>query len=177
MRWKPFKILGFSVGGIFGFALFILFILAGLGPETYVVTGPQLSMRHQMEVESLRLIPPGEKIKYFYSDAFLDIKDGMYFVTDHFLVVYCQEWVEPKITINIADITHVEAQYEEAFLEDSYVIVETRSGMEIGFPVSNEKGRDHKFVEHIESGMQQMPSEDLGSELVIPENQAIESGI
>ena len=51
------------------------------------------------EIKGLKLLRHGEKIVYFYSDGFIDIKDGMYFVTDQNVVAYNNLWEEPETII------------------------------------------------------------------------------
>lgn len=123
-------------------------------PETFVYLGQQVPKKYVAETRALGLLEEDEKMEYFYTDAFLDIKQGMYFVTDKHLVLYSEEWAEPKIIINYEDITNIAAEYDESFVQDSEVTVETTSGLNVSFPVSSEKGRDKKFVQYIRSNMQ-----------------------
>lgn len=101
------------------------------------------------KVKSLGLLKNGETIKYFYSDALLDIKDGLYFVTDQNLVAYSEEWEEPKTIISFNDIISADVEYNESFYEDSYIMIETKDGLELDFPVSSEKKRDKDFYNYI----------------------------
>jgi hypothetical protein len=151
---KALKIFGISLGGLIGIGFVGLMILGSLGPETFVYIGHQVPKKYLDEIRSLALLEPDEKIKYFYTDAMFDIKDGLYFVTDKHLVLYCQKWEEPEAIINYKDIINIETEFDESFFEDSYVTIETVSGLEVSFPVSSEKGRDKKFVQHIRSKME-----------------------
>lgn len=105
------------------------------------------------EMRSLGLLEEDEKIVYFYTDAFIDIKEGLYFVSDRHLVLYSKQWEEPRTIIKFEDIVGIDVDYDKSFFEDSYVTVETAAGFELVFPVSSEKGRDKKFVGYIESKM------------------------
>lgn len=146
-----FKIFAISLGALVGVAFFGLAILGSLMPETFVYLGHQVPKRYINEIRTLGLLEENEKIKYFYTDALFDIKEGLYFVTDKHLVIYCQEWEEPETIIEYGDIINLDVEYDESFFLDSYVMIETSSGLEVSFPVSSEKGRDKKFVQYIRS--------------------------
>ena len=147
---KALKIFGISLGSITVIGLIGLVILGSLVPETYVYLGRQIPKNYLSEIRSLGLIAEDEKIKYFYTDALFDIKEGMYFVTDKNLVLYSSNWEEPETMIPFDQIASIEVQYDDSFFEDTSVFVTTHSGMEVSFPVSSEKGRDRKFVEAIQ---------------------------
>ncbi len=113
--------------------------------------------KYVTKVRSLGLLEQDEQIKYFYSDALFSIENGMYFVTDKHLVLYCSEWEEPETIVRFKDISYIEVEYDESFLTDSFVTIETVDGLEVSFPVSSEKGRDKKFVEYIQKQMKAEP--------------------
>ena len=138
---------------ILGVFLFILFIgIAYIGkvtPETHVYLGRQVPKRFINEIKSLGLLNDNEKIKYFYSDGFLDIKTGFYFVSDQKLVVYSSEWEEPETIINFDEIAKLDIEFDDSFFDDSIIYLETKDGMEVTFPVSSEKKRDKAFFEFL----------------------------
>ena len=148
-KMKALRIIGISIGGVFAIGIMGLVILGSIAPETYVYLGHQVPKKYLKEVRALDLLSEDEKIKYFYTDGLVDIKDGMYFVTDRNLVLYCNYWEEPETIIDFNEITNLEVEYDDSFLNDSMIYVETKSGLEVSFPVSSERGRDKKFVEHI----------------------------
>jgi len=148
---KILKIFGVSLGILIGIGIVGLMILGSIGAETSVYPGHQIPKKYLSVIRSLNLLEKDEKIKYFYTDALIDIKGGMYFVTDKHLVLYCKDWEEPETIIDYGAIANMEVEYDESFFEDSYVTIETSSGLEVFFPVSSEYGRDKKFVEHIRS--------------------------
>jgi len=148
---KVLKILGICLAGLIGLGVIGVMVLGYRSPETYVYPGKQVPKRYMKEIRELGLLEEGEKIAYFYSDGMLDIKEGLYFVSDRHLVLYCKDWEEPKTIIDFENITKIDAEYNDSFLEDTYVTVETVSGLEVSFPVSSERKRDEKFVQHIAS--------------------------
>ena len=150
---KILKILGVILAGLIGVVVLGLVFIGSQGPETSVYLGRQVPKKYLKEVRELGLLERDEEIAYFYSDALLDIKEGLYFVSDRHLVLYYKDWEEPQTIIKFEDISNVEVEYEESFFEDSYVVVETIEGFEISFPLSSEKGRDKKFVAYIQSHM------------------------
>lgn len=142
------------------------------GPSTAVYPGRQLPQRFVSRVRDLGLLERGETIRYFYSDALVDIERGMYFVTDRKLVVYSSEWEEPSIVIPFDRIDELSARYDESWLEDSSVFLTTTDGMEISFPVSSEQGLDEKFVEaiteHLPSGAEDEAGGDQSFQSIPP---------
>ena len=90
-KMKALKIFGIGIGSIATIGLIGLIILGSLVPETYIYLGHQVPQKYLSEIRSLGLLSEDEKIKYFYTDAAFDIKEGLYFVTDRNLVLYCKE--------------------------------------------------------------------------------------
>ena len=150
---KALKILGVILGWLVVIIIMGLMTIGFIAPETSVYLGHAVPRKYIKEIRTLELLEKEEKIIYFYTDALFDIKEGFYFVTDEHLVLYSQEWEEPKTIIDYKSITDIEVEYDDSFLDDSYVMVETTSGMSVSFPLSSEKGGDKKFVQHIKAKM------------------------
>lgn len=142
---KAFKIIGLTILVLIG----SLIVIGSIGPDTSVYPGQQIPKKFLGTIRSLNLLQEDEKIRYFYSDAFVDIKKGFYFITDQNLVLYSSEWETPEIIISLSTITDVDPLYDESFFEDTTVHISTASGESFSFPVSSEKGLDRKFVEAI----------------------------
>lgn len=151
---RTLKILGLGLASVVGALLIFLAVVAYLGPETSVYPGRQVPKRFLATVRALKLLKPDEQIRYFYSDGFLDIKDGLYFVTDKTLVLYSNAWEDPAVIIPLDQIETLDAEYDASFFVDSLVTVTTTAGLEVSFPVSSEKGLDKKFVAAIEEKRQ-----------------------
>lgn len=109
-------------------------------------------------IRSLNLLEENEQIRYFYSDALFDIKEGLYFVTDRNLVLYAKSWEEPMTIIPLREIKTLHVEYNDSFYEDSVVLITTSSGLDLTFPVSSEKGLDRRFVDAIRERMKIEPS-------------------
>lgn len=118
-------------------------------PDTYVYLGNQMPKEFIEEIRSLNLLENNEKIKYFYSDGFYDIKEGFYFVTDQKLVAYNESWEEPETIVFFNEIISLDVEYNDSFYEDSYIMLETKDGMELDFPVSSERKRDKDFYNYL----------------------------
>lgn len=146
---KTLKVLFLSFGVFVIIGLFGLIVLGTLSPETFVYNGSQVPERYMKEIRSLGLLEEDETIKYFYSDGLIDIKSGLYFVTDKNLVVYSKAWEEPETIIGYSTITSIEVVYDESYFIDTSVTVITDYDLEVFFPISSEKGRDKKFVEYL----------------------------
>lgn len=157
---KILTILGIVFGAFLGIVFFGLVILGTHVPETSVYPGQQVPKKYLAEIKSLGLLEEGERVKYFYTDAMFDIKEGMYIVTDKHLILYSNTWGDPKTIIDYNEIAHLEVEYDDSFFVDSFVTVETQEGLEVVFPVSSEYGRDKKFVEHIRAHMPTELGED-----------------
>lgn len=129
--------------GLLGLAAFGALLYFGtVTPETFVVTNSELSDRNRRTLEELGLLGPQEEVDYFYSDALLDIRDSFMFLTEDRLVVYSNEWEEPETVLSYEDILVLEAEFVDEWYLDSTFVVEDRSGIEVVFPVSSERGRD-----------------------------------
>lgn len=145
------KIIGYIFGGIIVVILLGLIIIGALSPETSVYLGHEVPKSYVKELKELHLLKDDETVQYFYSDGFLDIKGGLYFITDKRLVIYCEEWSDPKLIIPYQDILNINIERDESFLIDSYIEIEAADGYVYGFPLSSEKNRDNLFFEYIES--------------------------
>ncbi|MCH9650597.1 MAG: hypothetical protein K0U98_20345 [Deltaproteobacteria bacterium] len=141
----------------------ILLYIGVKGPETFVVSGQQMNRAHARIVRDLGLLNDSEKIHYFYSDALLDIRQGMYFVTTKRLVLYSDEWEDPKLVTPLAAIIDAEGEFNESFFEDSYITVTLNTGEEWTFPISSEKGKDQAFYDFLisRSSMDSFDGRDL----------------
>jgi hypothetical protein len=128
-------------------------VLGAIGPDISIYAGRQIPKNYMKTIRSLNLLEGDEQIRYFYSDALYDIKEGLYFVTEKNLVVYSNEWEEPETVIPYNQIKSLDVQYDDSFFNDSMVFVTTYSGVEVNFPVSSEKGLDKKFVEVIQENI------------------------
>ena len=126
-----------------------LYIIGSIAPVTSVYLGRQVPKKYVEEIKGLKLLRHGEKIVYFYSDGFIDIKDGMYFVTDQNVVAYNNLWEEPETIIPFETIDSISVDYDDSFLEDSYIFIRTLDGLEVTFPVSSERNRDKIFYKFI----------------------------
>ena len=150
-------ITGILFASIFAAIIIAFFVMTSMGPDTSVYTGRQIPKRFMTTIRSLNLLKDNEQIKYFYSDALTDIKEGFYFVTDKNLIIYSDKWEEPETVIPLDQIVSLDVQYDDSFLDDTYAFITTLSGLEMSFPISSEKGLDKKFVKVIQDNMQVKP--------------------
>ncbi|ARV09889.1 hypothetical protein BTO05_09645 [Winogradskyella sp. PC-19] len=149
----------FEKSQLLSLLLSIILLTSCDGPETYIYLGRQVPKKYIDEIKTLGLLSSNEKIKYFYSDGFNDIKEGLYFVTDKNLVAYNKEWEYPKTIIPFSEITNLDVMYNESLYEDSYIFVESKE-FELDFPVSSEKGRDKDFFNYLVQKSNQHKKED-----------------
>ena len=120
-------------------------------PETSVYAGNQVPERFLETAREVGALDPGERVRFFYSDALVDVREGFYFVSDKKVVVYTDDGrAEPMIAINFDDIANAEISRNESFFEDSQITIETKDGQYIAFPVSSEFERDQLFFDAID---------------------------
>jgi hypothetical protein len=124
-----------------------LIVIVSIGPDTSVYPGHRIPKKYISTIRSLNLLQEDEDIRYFYSDAFVDIKKGLYFVTDQHLVLYSSVWQTPKIIIHLDSITTIETIYGDESWDDTMVHISISSGENFSFPVSSEGGFDEMFVD------------------------------
>ncbi len=71
-------------------------------------------------MRDLSLLQSKERIQFMYSDGVLDIKSGLYALTDKLLSLYNEEWNEPKTVIVFKDIIDFYIDYDDSFLLDNF---------------------------------------------------------
>jgi len=122
-----------------------------VGPGTSVYTGNQVPSRFLTTAKEVGALEPDEKIRFFYSDSLVDIRNGFYFVSDRKVALYIEDGREsPLITISFDDIASADISRDESFFEDSQIMIETNDGELIAFPVSSEFDRDQAFIKAIQ---------------------------
>ena len=135
--------------GLAAAAIGALYYIGANGPETFVVTGEQMTGSQVAVIRELGLLEEGEQIRHFYSDALLDIRDGMYFVTDRRLVLFDDDWEEALLAAPFAAIEDVAAEWSDSFLIDSMLTVSLVDGRIWTFPMSSEHGGDEQVFEYL----------------------------
>jgi len=134
--------------GIVGLGLIISgAVYTVVGPPTKVVSGEQLKERHLEVIRSLDILEPDEKILFFYTDAFLDIQDEFYVLTDKKVLLHGPDYGERSFNIYFRQIKKIEVYYSDSWIEDSLVGLDLVDGTRVWFPLSNEGSDDQKFVE------------------------------
>lgn len=147
---KALKIVLISIGGIFLLGIIALVVIGANSPETYIYTESEIPAKYRDEIKELSLLTENESIVYLYSDAIWDIKNRVYLLTDKHLILYIEEWEDPKMIIEFDAIDFVHVEYDKSFLNDSFITVETNDGAYVEFPVSSEKGRDYDFFTYLQ---------------------------
>ncbi len=150
---RVLMIIGVSMGSFTILIVVALIILGSFIPETYILEEDQVPNKYRKKAVELNLISSDERIHFFYTDALFDIEEGMYFLTEKNLILYTTFWEEPTSIIDLEEITSISPTYDDSFLNDSFIDIETLSGYEFTFPLSSEYGRDKEFVEYIKERM------------------------
>jgi len=139
-------VVGACIAALIGGGLLYIGIV---GPETFVVSGRQMTKAHSRIIRELNLLEDAERIQYFYSDALTDIRKGMYFVTDKKLVLYNANWEESKLVAPFAAVADAQLERNESFFKDSYITIRLDNGEVWMFPVSSERGNDKAFYDYL----------------------------
>ena len=141
-----------AVGGVMLSCAGCVGVLAWLGitgPDTAVYAGNSVPERFVETMRDLGAIEDGEQLLYFYSDAFVNIENGFYFISDRKIAVYSRD-VEPHLTtVLFEDIVDVQLYRDESFFVDSEIVIEMSDGTPLAFPVSSEYAGDTRFFEAI----------------------------
>ena len=137
------------IGGLF--ALLTITCCAGLmwfgsvAPDTSIYPGNLVPQGYLDELRSVGGLDPGESVRYFYSDAVLDVKQGMYALTDDDVVIYV-EAASPSLTVvPFSEIADLSLYRDTSFFTDSQVTLELKDGRVVSFPLSSEYDRDQAF--------------------------------
>jgi hypothetical protein len=135
-----------SCGGLLAFLVHV----GSVGPDTKVYTGNEVPARFTDTLRELALLEPGEQIRYFYSDALKDIRDGCYFVSDRKVAVYKRDAATPATLVKFDQIADAQLAASGSTWTDGSITLTLNDGQTVGFPVSSEQGRDKQFLKAIQ---------------------------
>ena len=152
------------IGGSFAVLIIalltFLFIAGSMGPGTAVVPGKEVPKRFLTTIRSLDVLEAGEEIRFFYSDAMINIEDGFYLLTDRKVLIYSQEFEEPAIRVPFSKIKDMDIQYDESFFVDSQIALTLENDEQIWFPVSSDAGGDKKFFAALKAARERSRSDN-----------------
>ena len=134
-----------ACGGGFAFLTYV----GAVGPDTKVYAGNEVPRRFTDTLRELNLLESGEQIRFFYSDGFMDIRNGCYFVSDRKVVVYNRSAATPATAVRFDDIEDVQFDPSDSTWVDGSITLTLKDGNVVGFPVSAEQGRDKMFYNAI----------------------------
>ena len=122
-----------------------------VGPDIGVYTGHEVPDRFKNIATDVGALEPGEDIRFFYSDAITDIRNGFYFVSDRRIVIYSEyDTGDPLTVVEFDDIEDASLARDTSFTFDSEIYIELKDGTPISFPVSSEADGDVQFFDAIE---------------------------
>lgn len=147
---RAVKILLISLGSVILIGIIALMYIGANTPATHIYSENEIPVKYREELNKLSLLSGDEKIVFFYSDALLNITDGLYILTNEHVILYVAEWDEPKLKMNYSEIDFIDIDYDDSFLNDSFITIENEQGLMVKFPVSSEKGRDHDFFNYLQ---------------------------
>jgi uncharacterized protein with PQ loop repeat len=128
----------------------------GLLPSDRVVLGRQVLERDIRFMVNQGCFPANEKLRYFYSDAFLDIRDDGNGFTENTVFSY---WLngDGKLVSKSADLSAVkdlEVSYASEGDSNSTITVKTMADEEFVLYVSSEQDLDRRFIQHLKGNWQ-----------------------
>jgi hypothetical protein len=138
--------------GVIGLVSYI----AAKGPETKAYTGTELPAKYLAVANDLSLLEPGEQIRFFYSDALTDIKEGFYFVSDRKVVVYIADAAVPATKVPFTKIAAAEIERSDSTFEDSTITLKLTDDSVVSFPISIEMDRDKMVHETIQRSIKRV---------------------
>ena len=138
-------VIALGCAGFLGFAAYI----GSVGPGTQIYAGNEVPKRFVDVANELKLLESGETIKFFYSDAMTDVRQGMYFVTDRKVVVYIADAATPATVVPFAKIEDADLQSSTSWIEKGSVTLHLTDGSVVIFPVSGEGKRDKLMFDAI----------------------------
>jgi hypothetical protein len=145
--WRFYLLMGFLA--IIVIIVGILSVAVALGPNAEVVPGKMLEGKYVDFLRENRLIAPSEQIEFWYSDAFIDFREGFYMFTDKKVLLYNKEWKKPSITIPFSSISDIQFQKEPSFLENSEITLTLSDDSIVFFPLASDNNGDEKFFKRM----------------------------
>jgi hypothetical protein len=136
-----------------GGCLALVAYIGAKGPDTKVYTANEVPAKFVDIARRLGLLDPGEQVKFFYSDALVDIEKGFYFATDKKVVVYIKSAATPATIVPYSKIDSVDLKSSDSWTDDGTITLKLRDSSVVAFPVSSEEGRDKHFADWIEKSM------------------------
>lgn len=131
--------------GFLGFAAYV----GSVGPGTQIYVANEVPKKYVDLANELKLLDSGETIRFFYSDAITDVRNGMYFVTDKKVVVYKADAATPSTVVPFTKITDADLESSTSWAEDGSITLHLLDGSVVVFPVSGEGKRDKLMFDAI----------------------------
>jgi hypothetical protein len=134
--------------------LFVFISTLNVIPNTQVVSGSKMWQRDVEFLRSAGLLEENEEILYFYSQDLFDMKNDGNLLTDRKAVSYWQDSESDEFLAEIAryeEIASIDTDYSESFVDDTIITVHRYDGSSFILVVSAEEGRDHLFVDELQS--------------------------
>jgi hypothetical protein len=119
-----------------------------------VYVANEVPAKYLKTVKDLGLVEEGEQIKFLYSDAMTDIKEGVYVVTDRKVATYVSGAAQPLTKVAFTDIAEVEMDDGSGMFEDSSITLTLKDDSVVSFPLSTESKRDKQVLEAIRKAVQ-----------------------
>jgi hypothetical protein len=124
------------------------------GPDTKVYVGNEVPRRFVATIRELGMLEEKEKLRYFYSSALIDIRDGFCFVSDRKVGIYDPEAESPVVQVAFDEIEKAELESSDSWVLDGAITLSLKEGDLVAFDVSSELGRDKMFLAAIREGME-----------------------
>jgi len=141
--WTGVGCLGFVVLSVVGFGFYLEWAWL-VEPAT---PGRQVPARVIRKIRNLGLIEQGEEIQYLYSGGTFRVEEDLSFFTQRRLVLHCEEWENPTLSVDLRDITSITPTMSESSFDDTSLAVKCEDGTELTVELGSDRGGDKRYYE------------------------------
>jgi len=142
--------------GLLTIPLLVSTLFGGIGlmPSDEVIKGEQLWDYQKQNMVRKGIISPDDRIKYFYSDAFLFIGDDGNGITQNQVFSYWKEDGRTHVeTARFSDIDTIDVQKSKNLLENSIVTINRKDGSNFYIFISSAAHKDRLFISELRKNL------------------------
>lgn len=136
--------------------LYLISSDTGLTASDSVIVGDKLYNYDLKYMQRKGILKPGEKIAYFYSDAFIFIRDDGNGFTERHVFSYWNEDGKLQVeTASFDEIKDISVTWAKSFKDNTVVKIVRKDGSKFLLFVARAKGKDKVFVRELKRRWQQ----------------------
>jgi len=124
-------------------------------PSEKIIKGDRIWNHDLNYIYRKKIIPPEEKIQYFYSDALLSIRDDGNGFSENYVFSFWKESDELYVeSEHLSQVAKIEPVYSTSWNESTIVTITRADGSEFVLYLSKDKGLDKVFVKTLTNNWQ-----------------------